>query len=165
MKKLTNTIKTALVAGVIGSAVTMPAFAALDSSSNFKVAVIKDAVGSSLINKGLYMDAIAAISNDDAADTMPTNFEQAMGLCAANLKMSRYEDAESACTLAITRLDETSATASKKNYLKALAYSNRAIVRHLADNPYGAVKDFSLALKSSPNKLVYSNLAKLETIK
>lgn len=165
MKTMTKKLTKTLIAGVIGSSMAMPAMAALEGASPFKIAVIKDAVGSSLINQGHYMDAITAISSDDAADEMPTSFEQAMGLCVANLKMARYSDAESACTTAISSLDDTAINGGKKNYLRSLAYSNRAIVRHLADNPYGAVNDFSLALKSSPNKLVYSNLAKLETIK
>lgn len=122
--------------------------------SEFKLAVIKNGVGSTDIIKGEFKQSIKLIQNEnDKANT----FENAMGLCVAHLKITSLIKADNACTNAIKILDSTEQSNRQAQYLKALALSNRAIVRYIDGKIIDSHKDFVNALGLSERDIIKNN--------
>lgn len=120
--------------------------------SEFKLAVIKNGVGSTDIIKGEFKQSIKLIKNDKA-----NTFENAMGLCVAHLKITSLIKADNACTNAIKILDRTEQPNRQAQYLKALALSNRAIVRYIDGKIIDSHKDFVNALGLSERDIIKNN--------
>ncbi|WP_286269775.1 tetratricopeptide repeat protein [Thalassotalea hakodatensis] len=125
----------------------------------FKIAVIKDTTGSSELMQGDYTSGMHKLTS---AKESSTGFDIDMGLCAANLKHLKFEQAEEACSDAIEGIDAHAARSREGKFIKALALSNRGIVRYLQDDSYGALEDFSSALLLSDSKVIKDNLAYLK---
>ena len=136
------------------------------SMNGFKIAVIKNSTGTDDIVSGNYLSGINHIKS--GADTTST-FEKSMGLCVANLKVNRLEEAELACTNAIESISVATGFAcnSKDNrhnkYLKSLAYSNRGIVRYQSNDPLSAIEDFNTAAKLSNRMYIKDNISVIKT--
>lgn len=124
--------------------------------NNYKLAVIQDTVAYVDIRRGDYNLAIGKIS----ALTQTSNdhkFEQAMSLCAANIKVRRYNKAEIACNDAVNLVDQTHGYQHNINRFKAMALSNRAVLLQLKDDSAGAYRDFTAAMSLDSSSLVADN--------
>lgn len=125
----------------------------------FKIAVIKNTTGSSDLMQGDYRSGMHKLTS---AKKTSTGFDIDMGLCAAHLKSHKFDQAEKACSEAIKGIDNHAARSREGKFIKALALSNRGIVRYLQDNSYGALEDLSSALMLSDSKVIKDNLAYLK---
>ncbi|WP_286234894.1 hypothetical protein [Thalassotalea sediminis] len=124
--------------------------------SKFKVAVIKNTAGSSELVNGNYTSGLNKLKH---AQKSSHHFEIDMGLCAANLKRYKFDQAEEACSKAINNIDTHAARSREGKFIKALALSNRGIVRYLQNNNFGALDDFTSALLLSDSRVIKDNLA------
>ncbi|QOL26829.1 hypothetical protein LP316_05905 [Thalassotalea sp. LPB0316] len=124
--------------------------------SNFKVAIIKDAAGSKDIIKGNFNESLTKMTQTPA--TLIEKFEQAMGLCVANIKLSQLDAAEANCSSAIDAGLAMETSTASRNKLSALAYNNRAISRALSEDTLGALDDFTSAMLLNQSSLINNNL-------
>jgi len=151
-----NSTKHRLLATLITCTLSYHANATMDESSRFKVAVIKNAPGSKLMTEGKFERSteqlLASISKE------PISFEQALGLCVAQLKLGELSLAEAACTQAIEHHKTVIGRIRQSNLLKAYAFNNRAIVRYINHDITGAQHDFSAALQLTKNDVILANL-------
>ena len=88
-----------------------------------------------------------------------------MGLCVASIKLSRFEEASTACTDAINAIEMSDSTLGRGRhgkYLKSIAYSNRGIARYLANDDTAAMTDFTTALMLNDNAIVKNNASTLK---
>lgn len=127
-----------------------------------KVAIIRGTVGSSDIITGDYQSGLNKLTHSNTDTT--SGYDKSMGLCVANIKLNELESAHQACTDAIEEVDTIIGRSRQKHFLKALAYSNRAIVHYLSKDNHGALKDFTNALFVDDNDIVKANIAALSTI-
>lgn len=127
---------------------------ASDSSDKFKVAVVKDSLGADKIVAGDYSDGMKDIEMIEKI-----NFNQAMNLCAAQIKTYRFKKAEESCTKAIDSLSVNASRGRHGKLLKALAYSNRSIAKHLNNESYSAYEDLLTAKSLSENAIILDNIA------
>ena len=130
--------------------------------NGLKIAVIKDAVGTEDIIAGNYHSGLDKLATADASSF--SDYDKAMGVCVANIKLNSLTIADKACTDAIDAMKALSGRGRHGQYLKALAYSNRAIVRYLAKDNSGAMEDFTSALLIDNNDIVKGNIIALRTI-
>lgn len=124
--------------------------------SNFKVAIIKDAAGSTDIIKGNFNESLNKMAQTPS--TAAEEFELAMGLCVANIKLSQFDAAEKDCSVAISASKTMDTSTNERNKLSALAYNNRAISRALQEDTLGALDDFTSAMLLNQSTLVNNNL-------
>jgi hypothetical protein len=124
--------------------------------SEFKLAVIKNGVGTTDIIKGEFKQSIKSIQNEH---NNTHQYELAMGLCVAHLKSTSLIKADSACTKAIDTLDAIKQPDQHTQYLKALAFSNRAIVKYIDGKIVDSHKDFISALNLSDRDIITSNFS------
>ena len=155
----TGLITSALTATSVNAEMLPSETAHLNPS--FKIAIVGGAAGSHDINKGNYKVGIDKISakaklNDDDS-FLETTFATSMGLCVANMKLERFNDAKSACSKAIKAIEGISGQTSHSRYLTSIAYSNRAIVNHYLGDKVSAYKDISRAMKVDSNYIVKAN--------
>lgn len=127
---------------------------AADSVEKFKVAVVKDTLGADKIIAGDY-----ATGMKDIEMTEKTNFNHAMNLCAAQIKTYKFSKAEESCTKAIDSLSVNASRGRHGKLLKALAYSNRSIAKHLNNESYSAYEDLLTAKSLSENSIIMDNMA------
>ena len=132
--------------------------AASTVEDNFQVAVVDSAPGTSDIVAGRYQQGIQTIGkiNESNSDM----YEMSLGVCTASLMESKLEEAEQACSSAISVHKEKKTR--KHRYLTSIAYSNRGIVKYKKGNFEGAFADFSAAKSLHNNRLVKKNLSTLE---
>lgn len=131
--------------------------AAYADDSSFKVAIIKDAAGSSEIIQGNFKKSLNKMTQTPS--TLIEKFEQAMGLCVANIKLSQLDAAETNCSTAVEASLALKSSDSSRNKYTALAYNNRAISRALSADTLGALDDFTSAVLINQSKLVNNNLS------
>ena len=174
MKNTLTTIKVTLLSLLIASSTAFagPSTTAAVSMKGFKIALVKNATGTEDIVSGNYLNGINNITEDVKKSSAfeksmgyyeSSAFDKLMGLCVANLKMNRLEKAERACTNAIKEKSGLAGRGKHNKYLKALALSNRGIVRYQAHSPLSAIEDFTAALKLNKSQLIKSNIAALKT--
>jgi hypothetical protein len=130
--------------------------------SGLKLAVIKDAIGSDEIVAGNYTTGLNKIT--DLQDKPLAAYDTAMGACVANIKLNDFSQASSACSKAIDAISAIKGRSRHNQYLKSIAYSNRAIVRYLSDDNQGALEDFTSALLVDDNSIVKNNILALKQI-
>lgn len=130
--------------------------------NGLKVAIIKDAIGTSELVSGLYNQGLEKLKT--STSQMEAGFEQATGLCVANLKTKRLSEADKACNQAIHYINHVDSSINHIQFLKSLAYSNRGIVRYLSNDNLGALDDFITALLIDNNHIVQDNLINIKTI-
>ena len=128
-------------------------------SSAFKIAIVKNAVGTDDILDGNYNESLTRLNA--VSLTSEDAFDKAMGVCVANLKMGKYEVAEKACSTAIIHIEATGNDYRHTRYLKSIAYSNRGIVNHFLGSKADAFSDFNAALSYDANDVVMENLKAL----
>jgi hypothetical protein len=143
---------------------------ATDSLSGFKIAVIKGAPGSKQILQGNYVNAINEIKTQTAKPLPQAplasayiNYELALGMCVANLKLKALTLAEHSCSQAVNLISQGKLPTASP-YVKALAYSNRGIVRYLNNDEYGAVDDFTSAILISREPVISHNLSRFKQL-
>lgn len=146
----------------VASAVEVNTFDESPSLHGLKLAVIKDAVGSNEIVSGDYISGLNKISG--LPEKSLTAYDVAMGACVANIKLNELSKANAACSTAIDAINAIKGRGRHREYLKSIAYSNRAIVRYLSDDSSGALADFTNALLVDNNKVVKGNIAILKRI-
>ncbi|MDO6446605.1 hypothetical protein Q4493_12545 [Colwellia sp. 1_MG-2023] len=127
---------------------------AFDSVEKFKVAVVKDTTGADKIIAGEYTDGMKAIEMHKKID-----YNHAMNLCAAQIKTFKFEKAEESCTKAIDSMSANATRGRHGKLLKALAYSNRSIAKHLNNESYSAYEDLLTAKSLSENAIILDNIA------
>ncbi|WP_371373539.1 hypothetical protein [Thalassotalea aquiviva] len=126
--------------------------------ADFKVAVIRSAVTADEIEQGHYQKVVQKIfsSLDHTSDA-----NDQISLCAVWLKQGEYEKADAACTNAINLLDAMDQSQARLDYVKSIAYSNRAIVRFYLSQRQAAFSDVNSALLFDQNTVVMANLRAL----
>lgn len=127
---------------------------ASNGAEKFKVAVVKDSLGADKIVAGDYSDGMKDIEMNDKID-----FNHAMNLCAAQIKTYKFKKAEESCTKAIDSLSVNASRGRHGKLLKALAYSNRSIAKHLNNESYSAYEDLLTAKSLSENAIILDNIA------
>lgn len=133
---------------------------ASDDVANYKLAVIKETVGSSEIINGKSATGIAALQSAPSTDSA---FNISMGLCVGQLKALKFVEAEKSCTKAVNNSEINATRGRHGKLLKAFALSNRAVVRIFKDNNVGAFDDFTSALLLTNNKIISDNLTHFKT--
>ncbi|XQW84289.1 hypothetical protein ACOYR1_14280 [Thalassotalea piscium] len=152
-------IVTPLLSAIGLSTVLLSSAYASETSTKFTVAIIKGAAGSNEIKDGNYHIGLESLS---AASTT-SSFDKNMGLCVAHLQAKSFTNAEVACTEAITVIDTNKAKGPRAKLLKALAYSNRGIVKYFQDDEYGALADLSSALLLADDPVIVNNINYLKS--
>lgn len=130
--------------------------------NGLKVAIIKDAAGTEEILAGDYDNGLNKISN--LSQEPLANYEYAMGICVANIKLREFAKANNACSKAIDAIESIKGRARHGKFLKSMAYSNRAIVRYLSKDSHGALEDFAQALMTNSNHVVKGNIATFQAL-
>ncbi|MAG76777.1 MAG: hypothetical protein CL811_08455 [Colwelliaceae bacterium] len=128
-----------------------------------KIAIVKDAVGSTDIVAGDYTTGLSKI--DELTPKQESGYDIAMGKCVANIKLNELASANMACSQAIESIDEINGHSRHIEFLKSMALSNRAIVRYLSNDSLGALDDFTSALLVNDNDIVKSNILALKQIR
>lgn len=145
---------TPLLTAMSMSSLLITSVFASDLPSKFTVAIIKDIAGSNDIKNGDFHTGIKSLSRTSSA----SKFDKSMGLCVAYLQAKSLNRAEVACTDAITAIETHHSAGHKTKLLKALAYSNRGIVKYFQEDEYGALADLSTAVKLSDDPLIVNNI-------
>ncbi|WP_448211295.1 hypothetical protein [Colwellia sp. MEBiC06753] len=154
--KATLLVAVATFVGISANTVVANTMDSSTSLRGLKVAIVKDAIGTQDIVSGDYRSGLNKIASTTARVASP--YDQAMGACVANIKLKKLAQANSDCSQAINAIDEVSGRSRQKEFLKSMAYSNRAIVRYLAQDNIGALDDLTSALLVDDNEIVKSNI-------
>lgn len=123
-------------------------------NTHFTVAIIKHTNGSKELMAGQHQSGLKKLQEP----LLPINFERAMGVCVAQLKQDKFEQAEASCSRAIQLSHQELDNSGHANLLKAFAFNNRAIVRHYLQDKMGALDDFTSAYLLTNNQTIYKNL-------
>lgn len=153
---------TALIS-VGASAVEANTFDNAYKLKGLKLAVIKDAIGTDDILAGEYSSGLNKIT--DLNNSPLDAYDTAMGACVANIKLNELSVANQACSKAIDAISAIKGRGRHGEYLKSIAYSNRAIVRYLSEDSNGALDDLTSALLVSDNDVVKGNVLALKRIR
>jgi hypothetical protein len=105
--------------------------AAVADDTQFKMAVVKNSIGSQNIN-------VLA-------------FNKNMDSCAVFTQAKKSNKSDLACTAAITSVKSIKSNSIKIKYLESLSYSNRAISRYINDDLSGAMDDLTTAILIDSN--------------
>lgn len=138
---------------------------AAEAQSPYVMTVIADMAQGEQVVSGQYEDAIAAITSPKSQNR--DSFAASNNLCVAYTKMNDLAKATAACADALQVSKNTFGPwydASRMRSDRALALSNRGVIRAITGDDSGARQDFELAIKlgrklSAP----VENLARLET--
>lgn len=131
------------------------AMSATADTETFKVAIIKNALGSKDILNGNFNSSIEKLI---LKKKQHNNFNKNMGLCVAYSKTQNSIKSESACTAAIDNANSFRSHNKKVRYLKSLSYSNRGISRYRNGDVRGAMDDLTIAMSIDANPITESNL-------
>lgn len=129
---------------------------ASEKLAGYKVAIIKDSVGSESISKGLYKKGIDELSSSSINSN---RYDTAMNLCVAQIKSTELDLAEKSCTKAIDAISLKVSRSRHGKILTAFAYSNRAIAKQLNNKSLAAYDDFTVASSIIESDIVASNFA------
>jgi hypothetical protein len=144
---------------LLSTLITTTAFAssvsADENDSSFKLAIVKDYLGSRSIALGHYVKGINYLTRKN---TDNTSFESKMGLCTAYIKISNVDKSESACTSAINDLKSIKTDNKQVTYIKSVSYSNRGVSRYLNNDIAGAIDDLTTAVLIDSNPITTHNL-------
>jgi hypothetical protein len=150
MKSLTRIA--ALTLGITAFS-SMAGAQALD---NYKLVVIQQSPGTSSILDGQYAKGLEQVTLADS-QSAAQGFENAMALCAAQIKLNALADASKACNWAVTLIDVATEYQRDVDKYKALALNNRAIAKYLSNDHSGAYQDFSQAMTLHQSELIEGN--------
>lgn len=155
--KLTKLVSTTLPAAFILCSASAMASSSIDG---LKVAVIKNAIGSSHLVAGDYEQVL---SEEMVKTSGSDEFSTTMSLCAAHIKTYKLEAAERSCSDAIAYIPANASRGRHGKLLKGLAYSNRGIARYLNKNYEEAFEDFAKAKSISNSKIIANNISYFES--
>jgi len=128
---------------------------AVANENTFKLAIIKDYLGSREIVDGDFTKSIAYLTRKNADKS---SFELNMGLCTSYIKTHDINHSESACTAAITDLQSIKTNNKQVTYLQSVSYSNRGVARYLKNDFTGALEDLTTAISIDSNSITENNL-------
>lgn len=161
-----TSLKPKFVASVAGLLMVVSAqFAdAAEAQSPYVMTVIADKAQGEQVVSGQYEDAIAAITAPKSQNR--DSFAASNNLCVAYTKMNDLAKATAACADALQVSENKFGPwydAPRMRRDRALALSNRGVIRAITGDDSGARQDFELAIKlgrklSAP----MANLARLE---
>ncbi len=140
MKRLTNTLAKAAVFTLFCSY----AVAAAPINDKFKIAKINNIESSTMLENDSYKGLII-------------KFEQNHNLCLKTLLSGEFAMAKPQCDLAIKTIEKIPLHDQHSKYLKALAYSNRAVVNYFNNDLVQAKVDFSKARRLKNDGLIRHN--------
>lgn len=132
---------------------------ALASDATFKVAIVKDAVGSKDIALGKIKSGLEKLNANNKSQEFYANH---MSLCVAYLQSNDQNKSESACTAAIVSLESLPQVSSRVRYLTSLNYSNRGVARYRSNDLTAALADFESAVIIDRNPITTANLARIK---
>ena len=147
---------TLLIKLIISTLLLSNTLMALASDAPFKVAIVKDALGSKDIALGEIKLGIDKLSASKKSQTFYAN---KMSLCVAYLQANYSEKSESACTAAIISVESFPQVSSSVRYLTSLSYSNRGVARYKNNDLTAALNDFESAVIIDENPITIANLA------
>lgn len=130
-----------------------------NDQTHFTVAIIKNAQGSKELMAGQHRSGLQKLQQQSL---IKVSFEQAMGVCVAQLKQDEFTSAEASCSAAIALSQRELGNSQHAKLLKAYAYNNRAIVRHYLQDTLGALQDFTSAYLLNNNQTIYNNLSRFK---
>ena len=135
---------------------TLTLFAAVSAAPTalaepFEMSVILDRAHGDLVREGDYESAILQISHGD--HRMP--FAASNNLCVAQTKLDDFEQAALSCDIAV-QLAEFAAENGRRDDVdytteRAVAMSNRGVLRAYTGDLAGAEQDFRKAVELEPN--------------
>jgi Flp pilus assembly protein TadD len=135
-------------------------FLAFAANNGYKMTLIEDTPGVTTIQAGQLAQGISEVTNYRGATA--DSFSLQMSLCVAYSRLNQIDQAQSACSKAVTLAQSTSAMpADAKREMRALAYSNRGVMHVLASNKVAALDDFKRAVSLNANAINQHNLARL----
>jgi Flp pilus assembly protein TadD len=162
-----TSLTTKFGASVVGllMAVSAQSADAAEAQSPYVMTVIADMAQGEQVVSGQYEDAIAAITSPNTRNR--DSFAASNNLCVAYTKMNDLTKATAACADALQVSKNTFGPwydASRMRSDRALALSNRGVIRAITGDDSGARQDFELAIKLGKNlSAPLENLARLET--
>ncbi|WP_440875207.1 hypothetical protein [Thalassotalea sp. PLHSN55] len=102
---------------------------------------------------------LASMLENDRLKSLIVSFEQHNNLCIENLVNGEFALAKPDCNLAIKNIESMPLHDQHYKYLKALAYSNRAIVNYFMNEMTLAQADFTKAKRLKNNSVIRHNRA------
>ncbi|MDX3772652.1 hypothetical protein QE250_00820 [Chromatiaceae bacterium AAb-1] len=147
-----------ILALVLMSSVSFLANAAANS---YKMVLIEDVPGVDALQAG---KLAAGIQQTLASPVWEAdNFSRYTNLCVGYTRLGELENAETACTKAITAAQKYQQTpASQKREMRAYAHTNRGVLRLKNNDNLGALEDFKRAAELNTNTINVHNLQRLE---
>lgn len=135
-------------------------FLASAASNGYKMVLIEDTPGVTTIQAGQLQQGISEVTNYRGAEV--DSFSLQMSLCVAYSRLSQIDQAQSACSKAVSLAQSTPAMpTTAKREMRALAYSNRGVMHVLANDKVAALEDFKRAVSLQTNDINQHNLARL----
>ncbi|AWL12314.1 hypothetical protein HMF8227_01841 [Saliniradius amylolyticus] len=122
----------------------------------YKLMIIDDGDLANFIESGHYQKALE--SKSGKVDSPNALFVSEVNRCVANIRLSRYEEAETLCSKALTFSNEMDVPAHTRKELTSFALSNRAMARLKLSKHTAAISDLYEASIMSPNSYVEANL-------
>jgi len=166
MKNVTNL--TAIVATLLTIATVFPVQASADEEHQalFEMVIVGNRASGDLVSKGHYQKAIDRITG--VYSGYP--FASATNLCTALSMLDKFEQAKPHCDEAIKLASKSPKPAPRswnaRNQLatqRALAYSNRGVMRILSGDASGAEEDFRMAIERKADlRAPTQNLARVQ---
>ncbi|KKO44541.1 hypothetical protein WG68_14655 [Arsukibacterium ikkense] len=135
-------------------------FLASAASNGYKMVLIEDTPGVTTIQAGQLQQGISEVTSYRGADA--DSFSLHMSLCVAYSRLNQLDQAQSACSKAVSLAQSTPAIPSDaKREMRALAYSNRGVMHVLANDRVAALDDFKRAVSLKTSDINQHNLARL----
>ncbi len=153
--------KSTFINTILATLLFSASHSALANGANFKVAVVKGAIGSADITQGELASGIKKLT---ASEKSKNSYASKMNLCVAYLQANYQEKSESACTAAIESLESMPNVNRKVKYLTALNYSNRGVARYRKNQLLAALADFKVAVAIDKNSITNSNLENIRQL-
>ncbi|SET62573.1 tetratricopeptide repeat protein [Thalassotalea agarivorans] len=133
-------------------------YTASANSDNLKVAVFSDNPGTKKIVAGNYEKGLEEVSNASESNEIAI----ATANCVANIKLNQFEQAKSHCDQAVSLSEATGGRSRKDQYVKAVTYSNRAILHYLNNDRVAAIDDLTDAMHIQENDVTKHNLSVIQ---
>lgn len=153
-----RTMKGKLITAVLLSTVCAPIVA---EETKYKMAVVENSIGSSLIKKGQFQEAIDEISAAQFVEHQELIVASFLNLCVAHTSLEQWQLADEACDSAVTQSQFLANNSAVYRRLKSVALSNRAISKIKQDDFDDALKDLIAAVELKSGDVAEDNLLNL----
>ncbi len=136
-------------------------FLASAATNGYKMVLIQDIPGVNALQTGELSSGIQQTLETPVWEA--DNFSRFTNLCVGYSRMGELEQAETACTKAITAAQKyQQAPLTLKREMRAYAHTNRGVLRLLSNDNLGALEDFKRAAELNGNTINLHNLQRLE---